>query len=642
MPLAYLFSRYPVVSQTFCDSEMLALEAGGRELMVASLNPPTTSFRHERLRDLQAEVVYPPPALVLKAVAIPPAMMALAKEHDSRYGGSFKAGTRARNAAWLAPMLVRRGVRHVHVHFANRATHTALFLKKAGFTFSFTAHAQDYMVDLGSDDLLRELAREAEFVIAVSDFSRDDLRRRCPDRADVIHRVYNGLDPAAFPACIPGPSGGLRVVSVGRLIEFKGFHHLIDAVGRLRDRQIDVTLDIIGEGPWRDRLTRLVEELGLVSRVHLLGVLSQEAIKVRLSSSDVFALACCIDEKGASDILPTVIMEAMAARLPVVSTQVAGVPEMVISETTGLVVPPDDPGALAEALARLANHPDERARFGRAGRARCESLFAQEMTMPALLRHFDAVTPSPPGGTSTSLLRAPAPAVLVLSAEGTESEWQTLATMTAQDLSPNPVGVLAAAAANGDSPPWREYLPDALVLEAAWRAHPQLAERCEHLYASLDGMHGEIFFREARRAVHTSELVRKCRYQRVHAARSETILWAWLVKHLTGVLTTATVEANPACPRSLLTRLLADFDAASIADEKVRHACPVALPDWLALAPPPKRRWGRSAATPAADHSEFLKFLLGDPTAPHPEDMASGRASQGEVGHKMGCNLPDA
>lgn len=642
MPLAYLFSRYPVVSQTFCDSEMLALEARGRELVVASLNPPTTSFRHERLRDLKAEVLYPPPAPVLKAVALPPPMLALAKDHDSQYGGSFKAGTRARNAAWLAPMLARRGVRHVHVHFANRATHTALFLKKAGITFSFTAHAQDYMVDLGSDDLLRELAREAEFVIAVSDFSRDDLRRRCPDRADVIHRVYNGLDPADFPASHPRASGPLRLVSVGRLIEFKGFHHLIEAVGRLRDREIDVTLDIIGDGPWRDRLARLIEDLGLASRVHLLGVLSQEAIKSRLSTSDVFVLACCIDEKGASDILPTVIMEAMAARLPVVSTQVAGVPEMVISETTGLVVPPDDSRALAEALARLASHPDERVQFGRAGRARCESLFAVDVTTPALLRHFDAVAPSPPGGTSTAPPRAPAPAVLVLSTAGTESEWPTLATLTARNSSPSPVGVLAAEAANGDTAPWREYLPDAIVLEAAWRAHPELAARCEHLYATLDGIHGETFFREARRAVHTAELVRKRRSQRLHAARSETILWAWLVKHLTGVATTATVEANPASSRSLLARLLADLDAASIADEKLRHACPLSLPDWLALAPPPKQRWRRSTATPAADHAAFLEFLMGDPSAPPPGGAPGHRVQTGEVGRKVALDLPGA
>ena len=157
----------------------------GFDLEIVSLNPPPDSFRHERLDRLKAEIHYPPPGAVLDAGARAPEFQEklgpLIAEHDAKYGKEFKAAVRARNAWHFAPLLRRLGVVHVHVHFANRATHTALFLKKLGFTFSFTAHAQDFMVDLGSDDLLREMAREAEFVVCVSDYSRDLMARICAE-----------------------------------------------------------------------------------------------------------------------------------------------------------------------------------------------------------------------------------------------------------------------------------------------------------------------------------------------------------------------------------------------------------------------------------------------------------------------------
>ncbi|MFZ4766501.1 MAG: hypothetical protein ACOYMN_16235, partial [Roseimicrobium sp.] len=151
--IAYLFSRYPVVSQTFCDSEMLALQSMGFELEVGSLNRPPNSFRHERLDRLDAEIHYPPPPDVMDALAKDPEFRRLLgpliNDHSERYGTGYKPATRARNAWYFAKLFRRLGVQHVHVHFANRATHTALFLKKLGFPFSFTAHAQDFMFDLG-------------------------------------------------------------------------------------------------------------------------------------------------------------------------------------------------------------------------------------------------------------------------------------------------------------------------------------------------------------------------------------------------------------------------------------------------------------------------------------------------------------
>src|SRR5207248_5142228 len=178
MRLGYLYSRYPVISQTFCDTEMLELERRGIELVIGSIYPPLTSLRHERISRLRAPIHYAPPQRVLRIwekQAKTPYIgrvpdkwpHELIARHDRTYGPNAKAGQRARNALYFADFFARSGVEHVHVHFANRAAHTALFVKEiSGLPFSVTAHGQDFMKDLGSNELLREIFAAAEFVAA--------------------------------------------------------------------------------------------------------------------------------------------------------------------------------------------------------------------------------------------------------------------------------------------------------------------------------------------------------------------------------------------------------------------------------------------------------------------------------------------
>src|SRR5690242_17113169 len=205
MRLGYLYSRYPVISQTFCDAEMLALERQGIELVIGSIYPPLTSLRHEYIARLRSPIHYAPPQEILKILernskANGKWPRALVEQHKSRYGPKAKAEQRSRNALYFADFFAHSGVDHGHVHFANRAAHSALFLKEiSGIPFSVTAHGQDFMKDIGSDELLREICTAAEFVAAETDYSRDLLRQRCPDSAVKIHRVYNGMDLARFP-----------------------------------------------------------------------------------------------------------------------------------------------------------------------------------------------------------------------------------------------------------------------------------------------------------------------------------------------------------------------------------------------------------------------------------------------------------
>src|SRR3954469_3109094 len=209
MRLGYLYSRYPVISQTFCDAEMLALERRGIELVIGSVYPPLTSLRHEYISKLRAPIHYAPPQEILKILERDGKTRRkwprdLVEQHEGKYGPNAKAKQRARNALYFADFFARKRVDHVHVHFANRAAHTALFLKEiSGIPFSITAHGQDFMSDLGQDDLLREICDAAEFVGAETEYSRTLLQERCPAAAHKIHRIYNGLDLPNLPASLP-------------------------------------------------------------------------------------------------------------------------------------------------------------------------------------------------------------------------------------------------------------------------------------------------------------------------------------------------------------------------------------------------------------------------------------------------------
>ena len=394
MRLGYLYSRYPVLSQTFCDREMLELERRGWSLVIASMYPPKTPVRHEYLARFKAQVQYAPDKRDLEKLEEKakrsgrwPAEMV--REHEQRYGPAYKAALRARNALFFVQLFERERVPHFHVHFANRAAHTALFVKRiSGIPFSVTAHGQDFMSDLGNDDLLREICAAAEFVGAETNYSRDLLAARCTESARKICRIYNGLELAGFPPIAPHPSvtgsRPVRLASVGRLVEFKGFDVLIDACAELVRRNLEFTCEIIGDGELREELQTRAARAGLTN-VHFAGEQSQNNVLTALGSSDIFVLASRIDQRGASDVFPTVIAEAMACGKPVVSTCVAGIPELVADKETGLLVPPNDSGALAEAIANLICDHDLAKRFGRAGRQRIEKHFAIERTIEPLL-----------------------------------------------------------------------------------------------------------------------------------------------------------------------------------------------------------------------------------------------------------------
>ena len=599
--VAYLFARYPVPSQTFCDSEMIALEKLGLSLEIHATSPPRSTFRHERLAQLDAETCYLPPGKILRSHELrtggwPPDWV---REHTARFP-DHSVPTKARHALALDAALQRRGVAHVHAHFSGHAAHVAYLLKRiSGRSYSFTAHAQDFMVDLGSEPLLRELCGEADFVVAVSDWSRDLLRETCPEAADRIVRIYNGIEPGDFALAEPRGNDVPRIVSIGRLIEFKGFHHLIGACEKLAARAVPFECVLVGDGPWRDRLEAQVAAAGLEERVRFAGLLTLDEVKRTLHESDVFALGSIVDEIGACDVLPTVILEAMATGLPVVSTTLAGVPEMVEEGVTGMLAEPGDERGLADALARVLGSAELRRSLGEAGRKRVVEHFSSDRTAP-VLRERLLLAATRPGAA----VPPPAPPVAWWVDRWPPRPGERLTRELRHLANAHPgIPVLVGALAETFEPTARgtdlalathvELLPDGVVLEAEWLADEALRARVDALRTELPSFFsGEACYAAARRAAHLVGLLRDRGIRRLHAARATGVLVGWLAKRLDPELQVSfTLDRRSAASRRAFARLCGDLDLGAVSDDllfqTVRGECGDALPLVTPIPAPP-------------------------------------------------------
>jgi glycosyltransferase involved in cell wall biosynthesis len=588
MRLGYLYSRYPVLSQTFCDAEMLALERLGFELEIGSVYPPLTSLRHEHIACLHAPIHYAPPQEILRisentAKTDGRWPRDLVDRHERKYGSGVKAAQRARNALYFADHFKRRGVDHVHVHFANRAAHTAMFLKEiSGIPFSVTAHGQDFMKDLGNDDLLREICAAAEFVAAETDYSRDLLRQRCPDSATKIHRVYNGMDLTRFPA--PNYEASTNqapsILSIGRLVRFKGFEYLIDACAELAHRGVEFTCEIVGDGPLRGDLEAKIRKLNLSDRARLRGSLSQGAVLQKLRTADIFALASVTDAQGASDVFPTVIIEAMAAGRPVVSTQLAGIPESVVHGETGSLVPPEDTMALAEALRQLIDDAKLRLRYGCAGRARIEQRFRIEQTVGPLIELLQKSL----GAVMKSSRRRASQSEATTGIAYLIDRWPDrdlpLLERELEEMRRRHVPIVSIVCelnsqarhtrAMEKIAPSLEFLPDPMVIEAEWRANQVLAQKLEEDRAQQSvRAPSAIFLRQARFAIALIKLLREKKVSHVHATSSRALVCALILKKLLNITVSATIEARPTLSREWTQNALSECVGGRLRDRQL-------------------------------------------------------------------------
>ena len=410
---ACLFERFPSFTQTFVAREVMELQRQGARLPLYSI------------RSVSEEAVQHFPAELIRSVTVLPAFEELrdtvnrmkntGQLHPSavltlRDWGSRPDKARVYEALWAGARLRDAGVRHVHTHFAGIGARTCWWMRQFyGFSYSFTGHANDlFCPDPDSAVSLRQLTADASTVITVSDFTAAWLRQNCPEAAPRIHRVYNGtgIESTARAAAEQKKNEPPLIFSAGRLIEKKGFAHLITACGILHRAGIAHRCVIAGEGPLHAALSQVIAQEGLGGVVTLVGAEPQQSINQWLGRASIFALPCVVEKDGGMDVLPTVIMEAMAAGLPCVSTRVAGVPEMIINNQTGFLTDPGDAASFASALTSLLHSPESAARMGAAGRALAERLFDQRKTAAQLRRILQAT--SKVNMSTGAYLRSPA------------------------------------------------------------------------------------------------------------------------------------------------------------------------------------------------------------------------------------------
>jgi glycosyltransferase involved in cell wall biosynthesis len=290
-------------------------------------------------------------------------------------------------------------VSHLHCHFTTGSNIALAINLYADIPFSFSAHASgDIYIQPTLLDL--KLAR-ARFVVPVCEYNRRYLDAVTAHRhAGKLHTIYNGIDLAEGERWLPagkrpgtatGEAGALRIVSIGSLVVMKGHGTLIEACRLLRERGHLVRCDIIGAGPEQATLASLITENGMEDAVRLRGPLSLRDVYAALGDADVFALLSEIGVDGYRDGFPTVILEAMAAGLPVVSTWISGTPEMVMHEETGLLLHERDAAAAADAFERLLEDEPLRWRMGAAGRRRVEERFQLDQSADRLAALFNAV-----------------------------------------------------------------------------------------------------------------------------------------------------------------------------------------------------------------------------------------------------------
>ena len=401
--IVVVLKGYPRLSETFIAQELLGLERAGLTLKIFSMRQPTDPTVHPVHRQIEASVTYLPEYLYHAPVRV---LRGLVRCRRLR---GFKHALRA----WLAdlrrdftPNRFRRfgqaavlaaempvDAKWLHAHFIHTpAAVTRYACLMRGMNWSCSAHAKDIWTSREWE--LRANLASAQWVITCTGTGRDRLASLAPDPAKV-HLMYHGLDLDRFPANPRPPSrrdGGsaesrVRLLTVGRAVPKKGFKVLLEALARLPS-ELHWSLTHVGGGEELKKLKRRTKALGIAGRVRWLGAQDQHAVLAAYRDTDLFVLPCRVAGNGDRDGIPNVLIEAQSQGLACVSTAISAVPELIRDGETGVLVAPDDPGALAVAVERLIRDPELRDMLGSAGERRVRAHFDMTAGLSRLVGLF--------------------------------------------------------------------------------------------------------------------------------------------------------------------------------------------------------------------------------------------------------------
>lgn len=377
--VAYVMSRFPKLTETFVLYEVSTLESLGVPVEIYPLLRERQRIMHPEAEQWTRRANYHPflslPILRAQAHFVrrkPGAYFRLWLEVIRKTWGSanFFVGALGifPKAVRFAYEMERKGVTHIHAHFANHPAVAALIVHRlTGIPYSFTAHGSDLHVERR---MLDTKVEAAAFAVTISAYNKQLIVAECGEEArDKVHVIHCGVDSSVFSPRPPSEAGGpLRIICVASFVEVKGHRYLLEACRILRERGLDLTCSLVGEGPLRREIDRGIARLGLGDHVRVLGEKPRGEVARLLAEADAAVLASYPTREGKREGIPVVLMEAMASGLPVVASGISGIPELVESGRTGFLVPPCDPIALADALQRLAEDRALRRRMGEAGR----------------------------------------------------------------------------------------------------------------------------------------------------------------------------------------------------------------------------------------------------------------------------------
>lgn len=404
--IAYLAPEIPATSATFVYEELLGIERRGLSVIPISVHRPSQAARGQAALLERTLIVYEGSKLgmlaqglvgiplfgrsawkALRWLATDMAELGLLKLRSWKLAFQFLAAVR------LARLLKRHRCVHLHVHFAHVPTQIAMYASAlSGIPFTVMAHAND-IFERGL--LLPRKAQRALKFLTISEYNCEYLKRNGVD-ANKLAVVRCGVSISAQAAPRPVMSRErYRLGTLGRLVEKKGVDVLIRALAELRGGKYSVELDIAGDGPLRNELEALVTELGLAESVHFKGGLAHGEVAAWMGGLDAFVLACKQDANGDMDGIPVVLMEAMSQFVPVVSTRLSGVPELVVHETTGLLAIAADPCDLARQIDRLLMSEALRRDLVVGAHAHVMQEFSQEVNLDRLLGHWALVEHTP-------------------------------------------------------------------------------------------------------------------------------------------------------------------------------------------------------------------------------------------------------
>lgn len=399
--LVYFINLFPNLIETMIYREVEGLQRLGYDAHIFSIRRPSDAIVPLEARHLAQRTTY---ILPLRLGRLLSRHLSALRRYRWRYAQvllEVVSGTHTRwrdrvrtvchfaEAVIVLPDIERLRPDHLHAHWAVGAATCAMVVSRfLGIPFTFTAHAYDIWRERL---LLPQKLQAAALVITCAACNREHLIDAFGADPDKVRVVYHGLDLEHFrPQPRPLKSEPV-ILSVGRLVEQKGFDRLLRACGALAAEGERFRCDIVGDGPLRDELERLAIDRGLAGRVRFLGRLHQEDVIEHYSTADIFALMCVPASDDDRDGIPNTLIEAMAMELPCVSTGFSGVPELVVDGRTGLLVGTDDHERAVAALRTLLRDAELRRRMGQAGRRRVAEAFTIEASVGALDATFNGL-----------------------------------------------------------------------------------------------------------------------------------------------------------------------------------------------------------------------------------------------------------